>query len=289
MSDGAGGIFAVTDVLQEAGQLRSAVTVPLVGNLVADAPHHDTGIVAELVNQVHQVFFRPFVKYLMITVLQFGCFPFVERFGHNHHTHFVARTDQFGSRHIVGSADSVTTHIFQDAYLAADPCFVGNAAQRAEVVMIAHTFKCGTFTVQIESLVRDDFDRTDTERRGIFVFQRIAFIHFGHCRIERRRIGRPECRVVYHEMLVEYFFVVFRTLLFVGSYHFAVGSFQFGHDAIVGERLARRDVETCFQVDSGEILLYDRRGELRPPCRDMGVFVNHQMNVAVQACARIPA
>lgn len=73
MSDGAGGIFAVTDVLQEAGQLRSAVTVPLVGNLVADAPHHDTGIVAELVNQVHQVFFRPFVKYLMITVLQFGC------------------------------------------------------------------------------------------------------------------------------------------------------------------------------------------------------------------------
>ena len=78
-------------------------------------------------------------------------------------------------------------------------------------------------------------------------------------------------------------------LLFVGSYHFAVGSFQFGHDAIVGERLARRDVETCFQVDFGEILLYDRRGELRPPCRDMGVFVNHQMNVAVQACARIPA
>ena len=33
-----------------------------------------------------------------------------------------------------------------------------------KVHLIAHTFKCGTFTVQIESLVRDDFDRTDTEK-----------------------------------------------------------------------------------------------------------------------------
>ena len=93
LSDGAGGIFAVTDVLQEAGQLRSAVTVPLVGNLVADAPHNDRRVVAVVANEVGEIFVGPFVEQQVVAVFAFWFAPFVEALGHQHHAHFIAGFD----------------------------------------------------------------------------------------------------------------------------------------------------------------------------------------------------
>ena len=53
LSDRACRVFTVADVLQETGEFRASVAVPLVGNLVSDTPHHHTGVVAELMKQIY--------------------------------------------------------------------------------------------------------------------------------------------------------------------------------------------------------------------------------------------
>ena len=54
--DGAGRIFTMTDVLQE---LRNFVSdrAALGGNLIADAPHYHTRIVAIVVQHIHHIAF----------------------------------------------------------------------------------------------------------------------------------------------------------------------------------------------------------------------------------------
>ena len=174
VGDGARGVLAVADVLQEARQLRAYIAVPLVGHLVADAPHHDAGVVAEVAQQVHQVFLRPFIEEEVVAVGHLRALPAVEGFGHQHHAHFVAGFHQFGGRHVVRGADGVATHVLQDAHLAADAGLVGDAAQGAEVVVVAHALEDDAFTVQEEALVGDDLDGADAKTGGVLVLQRVA-------------------------------------------------------------------------------------------------------------------
>ena len=147
-----GRIFTVANVLQEASQLHTWITWPLVGHFIAHAPHHHTRIATELVQQVDQVFFGPFVKEFVVTVIHFGGFPFVERFHHDHHTHFVTSADKLGSWHVVRCTYGVATHIFQQTYLATYASLVGNTSKRAKVVVVAHATEVGMLAIQEEAL-----------------------------------------------------------------------------------------------------------------------------------------
>ncbi len=131
LSDRTCGVFTMTNVLKYTRKFRTTVSVPLVGNLIADTPHHDTGIIAIVVNQIYQVILHPFIKYLMISILYFGIFPFIERLCHHHHTHLVTSTNQFGGRHVMGSTDGVATHILQYTNLTTNTRFVGYSSQRS--------------------------------------------------------------------------------------------------------------------------------------------------------------
>ena len=119
----------MADILQEAGYLGIAFA-PLVRYFVTDTPHNDTRIVAEVMEQVDHIFFSPFVEEQVVTVLTFSHVPFVEALGHQHHTHFVAGTNQLGSRHIVRRTDRITSHLFQDTDLTTDSRIVDGSSQR---------------------------------------------------------------------------------------------------------------------------------------------------------------
>ena len=97
--------------------------------------------------QVHKVFLRPFIEEQIITVLAFSHIPFVKTLRHDHHTHFVTSPYQFRSRHIVGSTDRITPHVFQDPYLATDSSIVDGRPQRTEIVVIANALKDSTLTI----------------------------------------------------------------------------------------------------------------------------------------------
>ena len=119
----------MTDVLQE---LRNFVSdrAALGGNLIADAPHYHTRIVAIVVQHIHHIAFCPFVEVTVISVFTFGDVPFVERFDHHHESHFITQFHEFGSRHVVGSTNGIASHVFQECELVAKCRYVDGCTQR---------------------------------------------------------------------------------------------------------------------------------------------------------------
>ncbi len=92
--------------------------LPLLGYLVAHAPHHDAGVVAVVLNQVGDVTLPPLVPQAVIAVLDLGIAPCVETLGHHHHAHRVAHLHLPGRGHVVAGADGIGTHLLEQAYLA---------------------------------------------------------------------------------------------------------------------------------------------------------------------------
>ncbi len=172
-------VFAMADILQERGYLITFRTA-LGRHFIADAPHHDTGIVAILTQHVHHVTFCPFAEVAVIAVLAFGNVPLVERFQHHHKTHLIAKLHQLRRRHIMGSAHGIATHIFQQRKLTAQGSYIDRSPQRSEVVMIAYSLKLAMLAIQEEALIGYDFDATDAETGGIFIRQLAVGIDFGN-------------------------------------------------------------------------------------------------------------
>ena len=161
--DGACGVFAMADVLQERSHLV-AFGAALGGHFVADAPHHHAGVVAILAEHVHHVPLRPLVEETVVTVLTLGDIPFVERLEHHHEAHLVAELHQLGRGHIVGGAD-----VFEQRQLAAEGSHIDGGTQRTKVVMVAHALKLAVLAVEEEALVGHQLDASDTEAGDVFV------------------------------------------------------------------------------------------------------------------------
>ena len=160
--DGACGVFAMADVLQERGHLV-AFGAALGGHFVADAPHHHAGVVAILAEHVHHILLRPLVEEAVVAVLTLGNVPLVERLEHHHETHLVTELHQLGRRHIVGGADGIATHVLEQRQLAAE------GTQRAEVVMVAHALELAVLAVEEEALVGHQLDASDAEAGDVLV------------------------------------------------------------------------------------------------------------------------
>ena len=227
----------MADVLQLAGQLGTYMSVPLIGHLITDAPHHHTRIVAEMMHQIHQILFHPILEILMVSVLHLGCLPLIEGFQHQHHTHLVADTHQLGRRHVVRSSDGITAHILHDSDLTAKCRFVCSRSQRSEIMMVADSLKLQRFAIQEKSLVRNNLQRTDSERSLILVLQFAAFVDFRHSRVEHRSFGRPQLRIGYNQFLLKGVstgkYTIGTSFTLVGSNHLTCCILNFGNNSII--------------------------------------------------------
>ena len=163
------GILTMDDVDEELGGVVSGF-VALARNFVSDAPEDHRRVVAELVKHVHHVFLRPFVKEEMVAVAAFLDVPLVEWLYHHHESHLVAKSHKFRGRHVVGSADGVAAHLFEQSELVTESGLVDGAAQGTQVMVVAYAPYLAHLAVEEESLVRNDFDGTDTESGGVFIY-----------------------------------------------------------------------------------------------------------------------
>ena len=156
-------VLPMTDILQPPGDLRPFVTA-LVGNLVADAPHHHRRMIAETPDRIDQIALGPFVEIEVITVLHLGGAPLVEGLHHHHQPHPVAQFDQLRSGDIMRRADGIGPHLLEDRQLPAQRTDVDRRAQRPEIVMQANTPELDRFAVEEHPPVGNDFQLPDTER-----------------------------------------------------------------------------------------------------------------------------
>ena len=135
-----GRIFPVADVGEHLRHL-CAVRTALGGHFVADAPHHDRGVVAVVPDHVHEVLFGPVGEEAVVPVPAFGNIPFVKGLNHQHQAHPVAEGDQFGGWHVVRRTDGVASHILEQFQLVPQGRFVHGRAQRPQVVVVAHALE----------------------------------------------------------------------------------------------------------------------------------------------------
>ena len=127
--NGTGRVFTMANILQELGYFITDRTA-LGRYFISDTPHYYTRIVTVIMKHIHHITFCPFIEITVITVFTFGDIPFIKWFNHHHKSHFVTQCYEFGSRHIMRSTDSVTSHIFQQCKLMAKRCHINSGTQR---------------------------------------------------------------------------------------------------------------------------------------------------------------
>ena len=100
LSDGAGGILAMSNLLEEVGDLIAPLSALLV-DLVADAPHDDGGGISVVTDETDEVALCPVAEEGTVPILHLRDPPLVEALRHNQHPHLVCQLDQLRSGHIV--------------------------------------------------------------------------------------------------------------------------------------------------------------------------------------------
>ena len=284
---GARGVFAMTDVLQMAGQLVT-IGAALRGHFVTDAPHHHAGSVAIVVQHIHQVAVAPLRKETVITVVDLAQIPFVERLYHHHETHFVAQFHQLGRRHVVRGTNGIAAHILEQEQLVAQGGTIDGCAQGAQVVMVAHAAEFAPLSVQIEAPLGDDLNGSDAETGGVSVDQAGA-VDVNACggMIKVGMLGRPQHGALDNEVLQHRAIVQHRFHAVFAGHDLSLGRSDFGDHT---ERLQGAHMEQArLQTYGGKVGSHVRSRNVGTPNRHVDFLSRHHVNVAIQPRARVPS
>ena len=268
-------------------QFRHSVGSPLAGYLVADGPHHHGGTVAVALHHVGDVFGGPLFEEGTIAVGRFRTeTPVIKGFNHQHHAQFIAQLHQLGSRHVVGGADGIGSHILQQLHLMAEGRTVDGSSQRTQVVVVADPLELGGYTVEEESQLGNILQFAHAETGLVAIHHLAAYLHLGAGCIESGRIGTPQ-RGSSDQKLLYMLLSVSYIGGFVGSYLLAVGRKDGG-----------TNFDTLSLAGSGNLHLQPYRclfgrdeggGDVGSPNGDMHSIGNNQMDITVEAGTGIPA
>ena len=125
----------------------------LLGNLVADGPHDDAGVVAVGYDEVGDVTVGPLVEEACVAVLALRVAPHVERLGHDHHAQRVADVHLHLARHVVSRADGVAAHVLQNLDLADERGLVDGGTEGTEVMVQTDSAQLARLAVQLEAFL----------------------------------------------------------------------------------------------------------------------------------------
>ncbi len=142
--------------------------ITLLGDFVADAPHHDGRVVSVTADQHARVLLVPGIEQQAVVVRRLARAPDVERLVHDEDPFLVGVILQLGSGRIVARADRVRPHLDQHVDLPVQRAFVQRRAERAEIVVHAHTLNIEPFAVDGKP-VGVERQRADAERRLVAI------------------------------------------------------------------------------------------------------------------------
>ena len=147
----------------------SAIGTALFGDLVADAPHHDAGVIAVAVDELTQVGLVPVLPVFGEPILDFGDLPHVEGLVHHEQAHAVRQFEQLRRGRIVAGADGVHAHPLHDLQLPLQRAAIDGGAERSQIVVHADAVEAPRAAVQQEALVPGVVKCPYAERRHVAV------------------------------------------------------------------------------------------------------------------------
>ena len=138
-----------------------ALGLPLLGNLVAHAPHDDARMVTVIEHQIADVLLPPLVPIAAVAIAHLGLLPPVKTLGHDHHAQAVADFHLHRRGHIVAGADGIGAHGLHHLNLADQRCLVDGSTQRAKVMVQAHAFNLAALAIELETALLAEGNGTD--------------------------------------------------------------------------------------------------------------------------------
>ena len=169
---------------------------PLFENLVANAPHEDTGVVAVAQHQICEVALVPLLEETGIVVLCLLASPHVERLVHHDESHSVAHVQQFRSGRIMRTADAVHAHGLQSGEFAVQGVFVEGRSQTAEVVVLADTVDLEVLAIEPKTCLRVETERAETCGGLVGIDEFATLPHLCKHRIDVGLLTGPKKRVI---------------------------------------------------------------------------------------------
>ena len=169
----------MAEILQSLAPCHAILLVCLLRNLIAYAPHYDGRMIAMMQEEIGDILFSPFLEEACVAVLAFRILPHIKAFSHYHHAHRVAYLHLHLRRHIVGSADSITSHVFHQPYLAYERGFVDGGTERSEVMMQADALQFAAYSIELEATVLAHFYGTNAERSDYLVYELVIAVQSG--------------------------------------------------------------------------------------------------------------
>ena len=153
--------------------------VGTLGNLVADAPHNDAGVVAVAAHHESSVVLKVRYAYahglavddgllltrevVAVVILAFLLLPLVETFVDNQHTQRVAGVEEGFGGQVMARAHGIVALCLHQFYLAYLGTVDGGTAQKSVVVVDAAAAKFHRLAVEQETLVGRERDSADAE------------------------------------------------------------------------------------------------------------------------------
>ena len=274
-------VVLMTDILQTLGNLHTLLA-PLFWNLVADTPHDDARMIAVVLYQIGDILIAPLLEELGIAVLAFRINPHIETLCHDHHTEGIAEFHLHGRRHVVGSTDSIATHLLHHLDLTDESCLVFCCTQRTEVVVQTDTLQSAGNAIELETIILGYGNGTDTGLQGLDISHLFSFISGKFYLIEVRRFRRPELRIRYLQSSLD-----FR----IGTCDGLLGNLlasliQQGYDGLA--RLTSLSFQQCIYFYFSFLLISLQGTDEGIPGREVLVAIEFYGNRTVKAASRIP-
>ena len=188
------GIVGARRVPQHGGDLRATGGDMGIVNLIADGPQDHARMVPVPPHPAPHVPGPAFREEAGVIVGRLGALPHVGEFVDHQHAQLIADVQRAAGRRIVGSAQGVDAHLLHDPHLAAEGLGVERRAQRAEIVMQAHTAKLERLAVQEEAPVRVKLSRSEADAPA-----HDLFAADGLQGVEAGRIAAPHARVIHRQ------------------------------------------------------------------------------------------
>ena len=133
------------------------VRVDGVVYLVSYAPHYNAGVIAVALYPASDVALGVLCEEAVVVEFGLGLLPHVEGFAVHQQTHLVAELHKLTRRHVVRCAYGVHAHLLHNAELPRQSRFIQRRAERAEVVVHAHSVELHRLAVEQEPSVRVEF------------------------------------------------------------------------------------------------------------------------------------
>ncbi len=125
-----------------------------VGNLIAQRPQDDAGVVAVTANPAGDVSLMPGVKIAGIVMLGLAQLPDIGKLADDHQPQLVRQIHLYLGRRVVSGADRVDTHALQSQKLPTDKVRVHGGADDGKLLVQADAVELGLFPVDEEAILR---------------------------------------------------------------------------------------------------------------------------------------